>query len=252
MYKQFIFCYVYVRRVRVDLLLDIPNGKFSGKLFIPRDDVCYQYLVRSDVGIHVGFKNKTLIICKLRGDYRATIYDLAESIENGSLQILLKNGISISLKSRSEAISGDVYNLKILRDRMYVVTYQRQNVYKPRDYLFKLLSELHQIRRVNIMVNIWFDQLYIIGVPGPHAVALSKIHDPMNGLVRTGSGQNTFREIRTHFHPQINHINTNLDDQIKHFRFNPVDGSMLYLIPSSEKGARKSHILYIDVYKREM
>jgi hypothetical protein len=238
-----------VRRVRVYLLLDIPNGKFSGKLVIPRDELCYK--VGSDVGIHVGFKNKTLIVCKIRGYFRATIYDLVESTEIGSVQIVLKNGIGVPLKSMSEAVSGDVYNLKILKDRMYVLTYQRQNEYKPRDYLFKLLGELRQIRRVNIMVNIWSDQLYVIGVPGPRAVVLCKIHDPKNGLIRNGSGQSTFLEIRTHFHPRIAHINANLDDQIKHFRFNPADGSMLYLIPSSRKGAKKSHILYIDVYKKE-
>jgi hypothetical protein len=244
LYKNFIlFCFVISTHEAkyTYLLFDITKGRFQGKVFIPRKDICYT----DKYDVILGWHRKILITCETKGVKHVTIYDSIEYNITGYLNLILRNGISILLRSIPLEImiskGGDVYSGCVYN----VIVYRLQTRYQPVKHKFRHTRLFRHSQACAYRIDIWSDILYMICQPGPVAIAFLNSCDPVDGIARKRSGNNMiFHELIPSFHPS----DQNPDSE--HFYFS-VNGSLLHLIRSPKKTPNmKEYLSSVDIYIR--
>jgi hypothetical protein len=243
-YKNFItfFENPKLRRIRRVFLYDIIEGAFSGKIIIPAKEVCYK--VGIDFSLAIGFLEEVIISCKSQGRFSLTIYDTAESNENGSFHLLLKNGVTVPLRKISGVICGGIYDLDTINGHLYIIVCPRERRYKPVKYLVDT-TQLENAQRVTIKFDPWSRHLFILGLLGPHIIRVTQLCNPRVGLLKKGTGNWILQQTRTHIIPHSK------DSDPKRFHISPFDGSLLHFIRSALITADKTeHFTFVEIYKR--
>jgi hypothetical protein len=239
LYKNFI---LFLRKLPQSLcesgLFDIAKGTFQGKVVIPRKDVHICGLPRYLV---VGFHGKIGVECGLVGmKVNFIIYDIVESNLTGYLNLILSNGISIQLRTHPLfSGDGDIY----FGDIATLTVFRRQTRYHE-PIKHRLRHAIHERYYCTYRFVILSDTLKIICTPGLFAIAFLNVCVPVDGILEKGSGNITFLEQITSFHPYSKDADSN------HLHFS-TDGSLLHLIRSPKKRANvKEHLSSVDIYTR--
>jgi hypothetical protein len=202
--------------------------------------------------IGIGFQDEVTISCKTgRRMVSLTIYDSVESNATGEFQLLLKNGVNVPLrKLRAPLFIGSIYDGDVINGRSCIIIYQKEYEYQRKVYLI----EMNKLGKKNagrffIRYNPWSKQLYILAIPGPYILRLTKLYNPWNGLLKEGTGKWTVQQTSIFVHP----ISKNKDLN-KCFQFNPIDGSLLHLIrsPRGTADQREEHFTSVEVYTTAM
>jgi hypothetical protein len=245
LYKHFIlFCIKSAqnRKKQTHVLFDIKKGGFEGKVFIPRKDICCK--AGHPVHVQFGWHGDIYTLCGREGvKVYVTVYDSIESNLTGYLNLILRNGISITLRSFAFCISkgGDVYYANHLK----VTVYRRQTWYQPVKHKIRHAPLFRYGQFVFGLLDIWSDTFNLISAPGPVAIAFLNLCHPVDGIVEKGSGNDmTFREVISSFHPPSK------DTDYHYFLFS-MDGSLLHPIRSPKMAANvKEHLVSTDIYTR--
>jgi hypothetical protein len=243
-YKQFLpMKYVpqsRTKRLHYDLY-DVTKGAFSGNIVIPIKDICN--VVGQVFSIHIGFQGKAAVaFCKIGGHLKVTLYNLAESNKTGRFQLVLENPVPVLVQSRAEVLNGVAYTSGVSNGVIYVSAYRKENWYQPVNHFIKLSSLLRGIHSYTTKFNSQFNLLIILGFPGPRAVGLKEVYDPLHGLIKNGTSKHIFHEIMIYFDPK------SADKNFHDFHFD-LSGSFIHMIRSHGNAAQnKDYFKYIDVY----
>jgi hypothetical protein len=243
-YKQFLpmkyVSHSKSKRVLFDLF-DVMKGTFSGNLVIPANDICN--MAAKIFSVKIGFQGKAVVSCKIGGHLKATLYSLAGSNKTGEFQLVLKNAVTVLLRSRPEVLNGDIYTSGVSKRGIYVSSYRKENWYQPVNYFIKLSSSLLlHIDSYTLKFNFQFNLLIILGFPGPWAIGLKEVYKPMHGLVNNGASKHAILEIMIYFRPK------SADQNFHDFHFDLGD-SFFHMIRSRGTTAEhKEYFKFIDVY----
>jgi hypothetical protein len=229
------------------ILFNVAKGKHEGTIIVPNNDICYA--PRIHYYVMIGYHGKALTYCKRRGRSNATIYELVESNQTTSFQLILKNGIKLPIKTAPVVLcSRGTYVFSRGSNLPGIVTANRkENSYQAVIYRVKLFnSVMVGTSQGRFMLNLRFYLFYLLGYPGPRGIELTEIYSPKDGLIEKGLGRTTFQETLTSFHPlsKDNRFGT-------HFNVNPDDGSILQVTLSRNKPTdRREYLTSVEIYKR--
>jgi hypothetical protein len=240
-YRHFLGFFHMPKKARMQCFLyDAAANTFPGSLVIPIKDSCNMIGVGYDVII--GTKEKVLISCKIRGQIKATIYDIERLNKSKSFNLVLKNGVKVYLLITGTIlqINVDIYHIGIIYRSCFIFAYRKENMFKPVKCLIKRMNKSWHYR---LLFNRWLGMIFVLRFPGLEAVAMKMVYDPSEGLLTNGSGKMTFRESRSYFYP------TSKDPHEKHFRFNPRDGAFMHLQRPRGKPVENEYLTSVDKYK---
>jgi hypothetical protein len=231
------------------VLLDLTKGAIHPEdLIIPPEDNCSMNLASY---IEFGYRGKVLVHCQIRGRMKATLYDLVESNKTGTIQLVLRNGIEIlsfrkypNYGHNQRVLSKDVYTLQCdSSSTCFIMFYPSINQYQPNRHLVKRLE--HDVKwpgEMKLLLNIHSNILYVVWVPGPHAIGLTcKISDD---LVKHRSGKTCCDEFIMSFQ---------LDSEVKlnTFYFNPKDGKLLHITLKVQEDTKKIILNTVEIFGEE-
>jgi hypothetical protein len=185
----------------------------------------------------------------MHGSMQATIYDTVSfnNTDYNSFDIRLQNGVIVprleKTGGRLGTITENIYYLRLL-SALYIVSHLASKNFWPVKHKIKVKWP-QTVRSISLKINIFYDLLCLIGLPGPRIVGFRESCSPQKGLLRDGTGNIVLKSISMLPARKLHVTQRNL----KYFLFNPLDGSILQLVPSlSKMSNRETYYQSVDIY----